>query len=172
MKVNPDAKLVGCRAREVCDYSWMRTRLQPVLLPADVGEFADEVRRIFVELGEAGTGQLTGECSPAVDVYETDDALEIAVDLPDVEVRALRIVVKGSAVLIAGEKAPRRGHGDATFHLVERGFGRFARLIRLSTPCETSRGRAALAHGELRISLPKIRDRRGQGIALAVAAAP
>ena len=72
---------------------------------------------------------LTGECSPPIDVYETDDALEIVVDLPGVDRDAVRVVAKGDAVLIAGEKAPRRGRGDSSFHLVERGFGR------LRAPC-------------------------------------
>jgi hypothetical protein len=37
--------------------------------------------------------------------------------------------------LIAGQKMPRRS-GDASFHLVERGYGRFARVVRLTTACD------------------------------------
>lgn len=137
--------------------------MQAVVLPSEVGEFAEEVRRIFLELGRSsGADALAGECVPPVDVYETDESLEVAIDLPGVDPQSVRVVVKGGAILIAGEKIPRRGRGDSSFHLVERGFGRFARLVRLTTACDAGRARAVLAAGELRVTLPKIVDRRGQ----------
>jgi len=139
----------------------MRSRIPAVVLPSEAGEFADELRRIFADLDRPGTGGLTGECSPALDVYETDDALEISMDLPGVEADAIRVIIRGGAVLIAGDKAPRRGRGDSTFHLVERGYGRFARLVRFTAACDASRARALLEHGELRITVPKLTDRRG-----------
>jgi HSP20 family protein len=151
----------------------MRSRLQPVVLPIEAGDFGAELRSIFEELGRAlGTDPLTGECSPAVDVYETDETLEIAVDLPGVEARAVRVLVKGSVVLVAGEKLPRRGRGDSSFHLVERGFGRFARTVRLTAACDVGRARATLTRGELRVIFPKIGERRGGPIAIAIAAGP
>jgi HSP20 family protein len=147
----------------------MRSRFQAVALPADVGEFAADVQQIFRELGRAfGPESMIGECAPALDVYETDDRLEIAVDLPGVAATAVRVVIRGSAVLIAGEKPARRGQGDSNFHLVERGFGRFVRLVRLTTPCETAHARASLVNGELRVTVPKMADRRGQPIRVTV----
>ena len=74
-------------------------------------------------------------------------------------------------MLIAGEKIPRRGRGDSSFHLVERGYGRFARVARLTKPCDSSQARATLVDGELRISLPKIADRRGRAATIQVAGA-
>ena len=149
----------------------MRPRIQAVVLPSEIGEFAEEVRRIFHELGRSGATQaeaLAGDCNPPVDVYETDDAVEIALDVPGVDAQSMRVVVKGSAILIAGEKVPRRGRGDSSFHLVERGFGRFVRLLRLSSACDAGRARATLANGELRVSIPKIADRRGRAIHVAI----
>jgi HSP20 family protein len=148
----------------------MRSRVQAIVLPAEaLGDFADELRQIFAELGRAyGLDALTGECTPAIDVYETDSALEVSVDLPGVDPGAIRIVVKHNAMLIAGDKAPRRGRGESSFHLVERGFGRFARTVRLSTPCDATRARAVLDNGELRISVPKVVDRRGRAIRIDV----
>jgi len=148
----------------------MRPRIHAIAVPSETGEFADEVRRVFAELGRVfGTESLAGECAPAVDVYETDDTLEIAVDLPGVSASAIRIIAKGDAVLIAGDKAPRRARGETSFHLVERGYGRFARVVRLARACDTSRSRAALTDGELRISIPKIADRRGRAMSIAIA---
>jgi HSP20 family protein len=142
----------------------MRSRIRAAGLPSEIGEFADEVQRIFRDLGRAFGETLT--YAPAIDVYETDDALEVRADLPGVEAGSIRLVVKGQVLLIAGEKAPRRGRGESTFHLVERGYGRFARTVRLAVPCETATAQATLANGELRLTLRKIAERRGQPISI------
>jgi HSP20 family protein len=148
----------------------MRSRIHAVVLPSEVGDFADEVRQLFAELGRAyGPDTLAGECSPPLDVYETDHTLQISMDLPGVDAAAVRIVVKAAAILIAGEKAPRRGRGDSSFHLVERGFGRFARTVRLSAACDAGQAHASLVDGELMITLPKIAERRGRAITIQVA---
>jgi len=147
----------------------MRSRVHAVLLPAEVNEFAEEIRRVFLELGRAfGAESLTGECSPPVDVFETDESVEVTMDVPGVAADALRVIMKVDTILVAGEKTARRGHGESSFHLVERGFGRFARTVRLGRPCDASRAHATLAAGELRISIPKIAERRGRPIPIAV----
>jgi HSP20 family protein len=149
----------------------MRPRIHAVAFPSEIGDFADEVRLVFLELGRVfGSESLAGECSPSVDVYETDDSIEIAVDLPGVDPAAVRIVGKGDSILIAGEKLPRRGHGESSFHLVERGYGHFARVIRLSRASDTSTARATFADGELRISIAKVKDRRGTAIPIGIRA--
>jgi HSP20 family protein len=147
----------------------MRPRVHALAFPSEIGDFAPEVRQVFLELGRAsGSESLAGECAPALDVYETDDALEITVDLPGVEPAAVRVIGKGDSVLIAGEKAARRARRESSFHLVERGYGRFARVVRLGRACDTANARATLANGELRISIPKIADRRNKAIAIAI----
>jgi len=144
----------------------MRSRVHAIVMPSEtLGDFVDEVQQIFEELGRGyGLDTLAGECTPPIDVYETDASLEISVDLPGVDPGSVRVVVKGPVVLIAGDKAPRRGRGDSSFHLVERGFGRFARTVRFTASCDTANAKAVLEKGELKISLPKIADRRGRTI--------
>ena len=147
----------------------MRSRFHAIAIPSEIGEFTDEVKRVFLELGRVfGAESLAGECAPPIDVYETDDALEISVDLPGVAPDAVRLLAKGDTILIAGEKAPRRAGGDASFHLVERGYGRFARVVRLTRPCDTSKARATIVEGELHVTVPKLADRRGTTIKIAV----
>ena len=126
---------------------------------------------MFLELGRAfGAESLAGECAPAVDVYETDDAIEVMVDLPGVEPGAVRILAKGDGLLIAGDKAARRIRGESTFHLVERGYGRFARVVRIGRSCDPSRARARFRDGELQISIPKLTERRGRAIPIPISA--
>jgi HSP20 family protein len=147
----------------------MRSRVHAVGVPSELGEFAEDIRRVFLELGRTfGPETLAGECAPALDVFETDDTIEVAMDLPGVDPAAVRVLARGNALLIAGEKAARRADGEASFHLLERGFGRFARTVRLAPACDTARATARVAAGELRISVPKIPERRGAVIAITV----
>src|SRR6185295_8370704 len=100
----------------------------PSVLPAEVSDFADEVRQVFLEIGRAfGPSAHAGQCSPAIDVYERDTGVEIVVDLPGVDPRSLRVMAKAATILIVGEKAARRPRAEASFHLVERDFGRCGR---------------------------------------------
>jgi HSP20 family protein len=137
--------------------------------PAEVAAFTDEIRQVFLELGRTfGIGPITGQCSPALDVYEHDDAVEIVVDVPGVDRAALRVVAKGDTVLIVGEKSARRPRPESSFHLVERDFGRFARAVRLGPPCDTASARAYVVDGELHVTLPKIAERRGRSISIQI----
>ena len=148
----------GGRLRAVRS-SAMRSRIHAVVLGTEAGEFTDEIGQVFADLGRTlGAEGLVGECSPPVDVFETDDALEVTVDLPAVDPAAVRVVIKKDALLVIGEKASRRARRDSSFHLVERGFGRFARIVRFALPCDAARARATMADGELRVTLPE--DRR------------
>jgi HSP20 family protein len=131
---------------------------------------SDELRRLFDLLdGEARAGGSAGECSPPVDVIETPAAIEIAVDLPGVTKDDVHVAFARNAVLVAGTKGPKPcHHADATFHLAERAFGRFARVVRLSGALDGGRARAALSAGELRIVIPRIDERRGGEIRIPI----
>jgi HSP20 family protein len=150
----------------------VRSRIHSTLALAEASDFSDELDRIFKELDALpGTDPLVGECAPPLDLRETDDALEITMDLPGVPAASIRVLAKGGVLLIAGRKAPRRWQGEASFHLLERAFGRFARTLRLPSACDASRARALLRRGELRVVVPRIAERRGQVISVRVDAA-
>ena len=60
-------------------------------------------------------------------------------------------------------KPPRRGRGESSFHLVERGYGRFARVVRLTRAVRHAPARARRSPtASCASSLPKIADRRGR----------
>ena len=71
--------------------------------------------------------------------------------------------------VVAGEKEradPARG--PASYHLVERDFGRFARAIRIHAAVDAGQSRARLKDGELRVLLPKIQERRGRELLMTI----
>jgi HSP20 family protein len=135
----------------------------------EVHELSEEVRRVFEELerrhGQAGRCP-SGIHTPPIDVLETPDAIEVLVDLPGVHPDEVRVLFKHGSLVIVGEKVGGEpcGPEGAAFHLVERSFGRFARVVRLNQAIDTSATRAALIHGELRITIPRLEERRGREI--------
>lgn len=135
---------------------------QPADLSQDVQRLLEDVARRRPDRRHV----VAGECMPVVDVFETEKTVEIVLDLPGVSPDAVRILFKSGVLLIVGEKErpdlTRRG--PASFHLVERDFGRFARAVRINTAIDGSQARARMANGELRVVLPRITDRRGAGL--------
>ena len=136
------------------------------LIPSgEVTDLAEDVRAIFDELAatlKSAQRAYSGEYHPAIDVFETDDNVEVVVDVAGIAPEALRIVFRAGVLLIAGEKAPPIAPTPQTFHLVEREFGRFARGVRLTGAFDLQAGRAIVRDGELTILLPKRADRRGR----------
>jgi HSP20 family protein len=134
-------------------------------------ELPEDVRRLFDALWDDGDIPTPAECSPPVDVVETETGIEILVDLPGVATTAVQVVFTRNVVLIAGHKVPAAcHHEEAAFHLAERGFGRFARAVRLDGAFDASRATAILRAGELRVAIPQIDDRRGREIRIPVRA--
>jgi HSP20 family protein len=131
---------------------------------------AAEVRRIFDELDRAGRG-LVGECAPPVDVHELEESLLVIVDLPGVPGDSIRALAKDGMLVVAGEKpAPIcvTQKDETRFHLAERGFGRFVRVVPLPGAFDPANAAATLDGGELRITVPRIVDRRGTTIAIPI----
>jgi HSP20 family protein len=104
-----------------------------------------------------------------MDVLETEAGLEVVLDVPGIDLHALSATHRDGSLVIAGYKRPTRcQHGQATFHLAERSFGRFTRGVKLGGAFDPSRATATLVAGELRVSVPRIDERRGREIRIRI----
>lgn len=132
----------------------------------------DEARRLFDLLErEQPDGGMAADCAPPLDVVETAATVEIVVDLPGVVAGEVQVVFGRGVVVIGGRKLPPGcEHREAAFHLAERGFGSFARAVRLNGAFDAGRATATLSAGELRIVLPRIEERRGRELRIPVTA--
>ena len=137
-------------------------------LAADIRELFDDLSRVLDQSQRA----YSGECHPALDVLETDEAIEVSIDVAGVPAEALRGLFRAGVLLVVGEKAPGPSLNEQTFHLVERAFGRFARAVRVSGAFDLQKARATLRDGELTVVLPKLDDRRGGAHRIAITSAP
>lgn len=130
----------------------------------DAIDLAEDARRLLVELDRdvPGASALNAECRPPLDVMETAAAVEVVVDVPGVRAASLRVALRRSTLLVVGAKLSTQTEGDVRFHLAERGYGRFARAVRITGAFDASRARASVSGGELRVMLPRLDDRRGR----------
>jgi HSP20 family molecular chaperone IbpA len=128
-----------------------------------LNDLADDARQLLLAIDQQvpGAAAVTADCRPPVDVIETATSLEIVMDIPGVPPESIRVVVRRDTLLIVGAKLSAAQQSQTRFHLAERSYGRFARAIRLSGAFETSRARATVRLGQLRIALPRLDDRRG-----------
>jgi HSP20 family protein len=144
-----------------------------IMYSSEVRDLREEVGRLFEDLDRtaAGRPRPPGHCTPSLDVLECEAGVEVVVDLPGVPADRVRVLLKNGSLLVVGEKcSPYVGEQrEASFHLVERGFGRFARAVQLDGSFDVGRTRAVAQGGELRISVPRIAERRGQEFLVPVA---
>ena len=147
-----------------CHYSGAVAQFS-FIQPSEWGDLGDDIRQLFDELAEArdgSAGAVPGTCRPLVDVFETDAAIELVVDAAGVAAASLRVLFRQGVVVVAGEKMAHPTSPSLSYHLVERDFGRFARVVRVEGAFDIDRVSATLRAGELSVVLPKRIERRGQ----------
>ena len=91
--------------------------------------------------------------SPPTDVYETDDAYAVRVEIAGMREDDFEVVVENNTLLISGNRPdiPER----RAYHQMEIRFGKFATAIGLPGPVNIDHAVAQYADGFLTISLPK-----------------
>ncbi|SIS75624.1 heat shock protein Hsp20 [Roseivivax lentus] len=92
---------------------------------------------------------------PAIDVAETEGALEITADLPGVQEDNLDISISGDVLTLKGEKSSDHEQKDADYHMVERRYGRFRRQMPLGFTPEDGAVEATFTDGVLKLKIAK-----------------
>ena len=135
----------------------------------EVARIQSEINRLFNNLLDLGVpGQESGAWIPNADILETEECLIVKVELPGVSIEDLALSVHGGDVILRGEKKREELEGPARYHLAERAFGKFRRVIHLGVPVNTHRAEAVLRDGFLRIRFPKVPNRRGEEVPVEV----
>jgi HSP20 family protein len=103
----------------------------------------------------AGGGEMLGRISPNLDLSETDEALDVRMDVPGLKPADIDIKVSGNLLTISGERAEKREEKGRTFHRVERRTGSFSRSVTLPCTVREDQIEATYKDGVLNIRLPK-----------------
>jgi len=97
---------------------------------------------------------------PSVDVFETEKAILVRLELAGVRIGELSVTVDGDLLRISGVRRAARAEGVQRLHQMEIAFGPFERVLRIEVPFERDGVSARLEDGFLTVELPKQTPRR------------
>lgn len=116
--------------------------------------FSEYFRRPFLprlSFDDGDNGMLVAN----LDMSETDEAVEVVVDVPGIEQRDIDVTLSDGGLVIKGKRESEKEEKEKSFHQIERSYGEFQRRIAL--PCEVQGDKvdARLENGILTVTLPK-----------------
>jgi HSP20 family protein len=128
---------------------------------------ADDWERYLAHFGRAGkrptilfthTPSATAGWTPSLDMFETDDAVVVVLDLAGVDAEQTEVQAEPHRLTIRGVRKPRPASNEHfAYHTLEIPYGRFERVVRLPPGLDTDAAQANYRDGLLQITLPKSR---------------
>jgi HSP20 family protein len=109
---------------------------------------------------------------PTLDVWETDDALVYAFDLPGVDEDRLSIEVEDASLTVTAERERTEDVSDERYHRFERRYGSFRRTVGLPQGVDEDAITAQLANGVLEIRVPKPAEAKPRRIEVGLGGKP
>jgi HSP20 family protein len=135
----------------------------------EVAALQGEMSRFMNQLwGGAGGGTGPSAWLPALDVWETDDELVLALDLPGVPEDKVSIEVEDSVLTVSGEREHVAENSGDRFFRFERRFGQFSRSVTLPQGVDETTLSAEYTDGVLEIHVPKPAERKPTRIPIGV----
>jgi HSP20 family protein len=128
------------------------------------GSLQREVDRLFEEFSRGLPMLATSALMnivPRVDVTETDTEIEITAELPGLERKDVEISLEDDVLTIRGEKKieteqdNKKDGENKNYHLNERSYGVFYRVLQLPPGIDPSTVKATMSNGVLKITIPK-----------------
>ena len=127
-----------------------------VSLQRDVNRiFEDFWKRFDQPFGILGRLDAGG---PRTEIAETDNALEVSIELPGLDRKDVDVSLTDNALTIKGEKKSERDEAKKGYHLTERSYGSFYRAIPLPSGVDTDKASAEFKNGVLTVTLPKTQE--------------
>ncbi len=117
--------------------------------------FRREMEDWFREAGKNLPSLSLGAGVPAVNVAETDKAIEITAELPGVEEKDIKVNLEGNQLTVSGEKKQELKRDEKDWHIEERSFGSFYRSMSLPFTPEDGAIEAHLDKGVLHVTVKK-----------------
>lgn len=125
----------------------------------DLTSIQDRMNQIFEDALARSRGRdeglRTGMWTPAVDIYEKNDAVVVKAELPGVEKDQISVEVKDGILTLRGERKFERDVKEESFHRIERSYGTFLRSFSLPVSVDQEQVKATFRDGVLEVELPK-----------------
>ena len=106
--------------------------------------------------------------SPAVDIFETEDALKLKADIPDVKIEDIDVRVENQTLSIRGQRKFEKEENVKGHHRIERSYGEFVRSFAVPSTVDTEKVNAEYKNGVLTITLPKKEAAKPRQVKVAV----
>jgi HSP20 family protein len=106
--------------------------------------------------------------TPAVDVYEDENAFLIKIDLPEVTRDDVKVSLNDNTLSISGERRVENEEKKENYHRVERSYGQFYRSFTLPPNVDPMAIDAKFKDGVLRLTLPKKEEAKPKQIEVKV----
>jgi HSP20 family protein len=134
--------------------------------------FQQRLGRLFEEgfgltpLGEESWSLSTW--APACDIYESDDAIIVKADLPEVKRENISVSFENNTLTIRGERKFEEETKRENYHRVERSYGEFIRSFALPAFVDAAKINAEFKDGVLRVTLPKREEAKPKQVEIKV----
>jgi len=131
----------------------------------------DRMSRIFDEAFTRYKGcpePSGGLWHPPVDIYESEEQIVLNAELPGLEIGDVEIEVDESTLVIKGERRFEKNLSEENYHRMECFYGSFHRVFTLPYAVDSSRIRASLKDGVLKITVPKHHAEKKTGVKVKV----
>lgn len=147
------------------------TRWEPV---NDIANLSSRMDRLFDEMMGRGMRRIAdedrvrGSWSPAVNIMEKKDAIQITADLPGMKAEDVEVTVDNGVLTIRGERKLEEATEGETYHRIERVYGVFERTFTLPNSVDTTKIEAKFTNGEMVVSLPKREESKPRSVKVKV----
>ena len=133
----------------------------------EVATMQNELSRLMNGIFESA-GRPEQAWVPTVDVWETDDAVVYAFDLPGVPQAAISVEVEDGALTVSATRERKQEVEHDRYHRVERRHGTFSRTVGLPQGVAEDAIKASYRDGVLEITVPKPEQVRPKRIEISV----
>lgn len=116
--------------------------------------FHNELGRLMNGLLE-GDGRAEQSWVPALDVWEKDDEIVYAFDLPGIPQDSISLEVENDTLTISAQRERTSEVSNDRFHRFERRYGSFARAVGLPQGTDPEAVKAEYHDGVLEVHVPK-----------------
>ena len=131
----------------------------------DLAAFQTEMGRVMNGLFDTA-GRETQAWVPPLDVWETEDELVYAFDLPGIPEKDIAIEVHEDTLTVSATRERQSEQEGDRYYRFERRTGAFSRAVALPAGIDESRITAAYADGVLEVRVPKPAEAKPRRITL------
>lgn len=116
----------------------------------------DEMDHLLTRFSDDwNSGWLSQGFEASLDLSETNDKIEVHLDVPGIKPEEINVEVSGDQLRITGTRKDEKEETGRTYHRVERHSGSFSRSVTLPCDVKEDEIEACCDNGVLTVSLPK-----------------